>query len=268
MKNMKKISNSGFTLIELLAVIVIMGILMMVAIPSVSRVIENSRKDTFVDIAKSYANSARTLWVADSLTCGNNNTYVSGVDDGDYYILIDTSNSSLATLVDQGGKSSWGNRDVKGYVRVNVSTVSDGKRKQKFYVALTDGTHGVYDDYSNPILADELVRGNVLMNLDSDSEKANAIAVTPFINGHFTTCSEDGGTWTCVVPMKVTFTVGDTTYAAEDGMTWREWVNSEYNIDGSYIEKNYVCSNSLANVVLGYLDSTIDFSNIGLGHCK
>ena len=68
--------------------------------------------------------------------------------------------------------------------------------------------------------------------------------------------------------MKVTFTVGDTTYAAEDGMTWREWVNSEYNIDGSYIEKNYVCSNSLANVVLGYLDSTIDFSNIGLGHCK
>ena len=34
-----------------------MGILMMVAIPSISRVIENSRKDTFVDIVKSYVNT-------------------------------------------------------------------------------------------------------------------------------------------------------------------------------------------------------------------
>ena len=66
---MKRINKKGFTLVELLAVIVIMGILMMVAIPSISRVIENSRKDTFVDIAKSYANAAKTLWTADTLTC-------------------------------------------------------------------------------------------------------------------------------------------------------------------------------------------------------
>ena len=44
-----------------------MGILMMIAIPSITRVIENLRKDMFVDIAKSYANSVRTLWTSDNL---------------------------------------------------------------------------------------------------------------------------------------------------------------------------------------------------------
>ena len=61
-------NENGFTLVELLAVIVIMGILMMVAIPSVTRTIENSRKDTFVDIAKSYGNSVQTLWTTDVST--------------------------------------------------------------------------------------------------------------------------------------------------------------------------------------------------------
>ena len=61
-EKMKKINmnSKGFTLIELLAAITIMGILMMVAIPSVSRTIENSRRDTFADVAKSYVNTIRS----------------------------------------------------------------------------------------------------------------------------------------------------------------------------------------------------------------
>ena len=198
-------NNKGFTLVELLAVIVIMGILMMVAIPSVTRTIENSRKDTFVDIAKSYGNAARNMWTTDNLTC--NGTVSSAVDDGDYYILInskETAKESLPTLVDQGGKSSWGNRDVNGYVRVNVSTTSgedtnnDGtyevepRRVTKFYVALSDGTHGLVDD--DTLTTDELKRGNVVMTLSQEQLKKIELTVE---DGKLDCASTNLGTYLC-----------------------------------------------------------------------
>ncbi len=218
---MKRINKKGFTLVELLAVIVIMGILMMVAIPSISRVIENSRKDTFVDIAKSYANAAKTLWTADTLTCEG--TVASAVDDGDYYILINTKESAraiLPVLVDQGGKSSWGNRDVNGYVRVHVETVTDNngepKRTTTFYVSLSDGTHGLIDDGS--MTSDNLKKGNVKMDLSSDDKKKAELTLD---NGNLNCSKTNLGTYMCteVTPVKsiTGLCVDDSSYAGNNG---------------------------------------------------
>lgn len=44
---MKKLNKKGFTLIELLAVIIILGVLLLIAVPSVSKYITNSRMDTY-----------------------------------------------------------------------------------------------------------------------------------------------------------------------------------------------------------------------------
>jgi len=61
---MKRINKKGFTLIELLAVIIILGVLLLIAVPSVSKYIQNSREKTYatnlsklVDAVSSEVNS-------------------------------------------------------------------------------------------------------------------------------------------------------------------------------------------------------------------
>ena len=54
-------NKKGFTLVELLAVIVILGILITIGTISVSSMISNSRKQTFVDSAKNFIEATRQL---------------------------------------------------------------------------------------------------------------------------------------------------------------------------------------------------------------
>ena len=160
MKNRK-----GFTLIELLAVITIMGILMLVAIPAVSRTIENSRRDAYMDVVKAYINTVRNAVLADELECEVDSKTVSvgGVPDGTYYFKISTvdgdpEEQQTGDIMESGGYSSWSNSDVKGYVKwvkeahqttpasasASSSNESDYKTTTTYYALLVDnGKHGL-----------------------------------------------------------------------------------------------------------------------------
>ena len=179
-EKMKKINmnSKGFTLIELLAVITIMGILMMVAIPSVSRTIENSRRDTFADVAKSYVNTIRSSVLADEIECllpgTTTKTSVGATPDGVYYYQIDTSTNGTKDLMESGGKSSWSNSDVGGYVvwtkKTGTTTSGDTKTRTTYAVLLVDtGKHG----FDTLTLESDLKRANVKTATETSNTGGN-----------------------------------------------------------------------------------------------
>lgn len=169
---MKKINinNKGFTLIELLAVITILGILMLVAIPNVTRTIENSRRDTFADLAKQYINTVRNAVLADELKCGTNATSVGATGDGTYYFQIDSAGQvgTSNDLMENSSKSPWSSSDVVGYVSwTKATTPASGNNPPKttttYSILLVDsGKHGIYGN--NPVEEKNISRTSVSTN--------------------------------------------------------------------------------------------------------
>ena len=169
---MKKfnINSKGFTLIELLAVITILGILMLVAIPNVTRTIENSRRDTFADLAKQYINTVRNAVLADELKCGTNATSVGATGDGTYYFQIDSAGQvgTSNDLMENSSKSPWSSSDVVGYVSwTKATTPASGNNPPKttttYSILLVDnGKHGIYGN--NPVEEKNISRTSVSTN--------------------------------------------------------------------------------------------------------
>ncbi|WP_309479772.1 competence type IV pilus major pilin ComGC [Brevibacillus agri] len=65
LKRMLK-NERGFTLIELLAVIVILGIIAAIAVPSIGNIIDNSRKDSHIANARMIVDATRMYLVNNS----------------------------------------------------------------------------------------------------------------------------------------------------------------------------------------------------------
>ena len=134
-------NEKGFTLIELLAVIVIMGVLMMVAIPAMTKYIENSKRDVFADTAKKYISSVRYSVLSDSYQCG---TADCGLPDVGGSLLVPC---NLIDLDNDTGKSPWSKNFSRDYAWVLIKTT--GEVNKPVYTYSFIGT----DDSGNGIVS-------------------------------------------------------------------------------------------------------------------
>lgn len=76
----------------------------------------------------------------------------------------------------------------------------------------------------------------------------------------------------------LSFTIDGTTYYAEDGMTWGEWVESAYNVDNEWttyywLDTDYVVLSNNYNTVISSVDSSNlilnneNYSTMGMAYC-
>ena len=129
MKNKK-----GFTLIELLAVIIILGILMIIAIPAVTSYIQDTKKSAFVDSAVAFMDDVRNKV--------NSQTNIDASDATVLY-LIPAGNVEGSTCVklESGGESplasSW------DYAYVGVTYNADHSGYNYYFVGRDSGGNGL-----------------------------------------------------------------------------------------------------------------------------
>ena len=168
-------SSKGFSLTELLVVIIIVGILLLVGIPAITRTINNSRKDAFVTSAKSYIAGARNgidskmfkvayanqaIYTSFFTDTANSTTQTQAkalyckTPPAGYFTLVrieDIENEKNVTT--SPWKASW----QAGYVAI-VNTGTATNDKLGFYIALVDKKKNGIDKF---ISEDSLSRKDV-----------------------------------------------------------------------------------------------------------
>ena len=122
----KKTKNTfkGFTLIELLAVIIILGVLMIIAIPAVTSYISNSRKNSYITTAKNLIGGARNL-----VNQGRLGMYDTGAT---YYI------PSSCVVTESGGESPYGK-----FTQAYIGVTYNGKGYNYYWISVDEAGQGI-----------------------------------------------------------------------------------------------------------------------------
>ncbi|MBA2878539.1 type IV pilus assembly protein PilA [Anoxybacillus kamchatkensis] len=157
-------NEKGLTLIELLAVIVILGIIAAIAIPSIGGLIDNSKKDAHVANAQQMINAAKIAVTADKslVPPKSQSLYV-----------------NLSYLEDKGYLETVKDPDGLGYTKATANTPApsatltepssdsyvvisaDSNNKLSYKVKLVNSSRGVQTSDNKAVAEDQLKRDNV-----------------------------------------------------------------------------------------------------------
>lgn len=142
-----KIEKKGFTLIELLAVIVILGVLISIAVPKVTKYITNSRKESYVGEMLTFVNTVR-----EDIT---SETYPAPIKSNDVVIIT----FDMANLDKLQNKSPFGGKYLTSKTYVAVVNVGLGADPEyKYYVSAQDAK-----GYAIPLTSESSLNKNIII---------------------------------------------------------------------------------------------------------
>lgn len=157
MSKYKLRDNKGFTLIELLAVIVILGVLMIIAVPMVTKYIKQAKQDAFVDTAKAYINSARYGYMnGDYTNSEQSNGTCATLDSGTggtiyikfRYIEVDKT----------GGKSSFNKPIDQDESYVKIVSTANGQYTYSVYM-VDEGSNAINETEESKLTRTSVISG-------------------------------------------------------------------------------------------------------------
>ena len=201
-------NEKGFTLVELLAVIVILGLLMAIAIPSVTKYITQSRKKTLISSVDSYVTAVTTA-------VNDNEFGALSKEDTMYYIPVSNEEDCSCVSLEKGGTDPFGNWK-EAYVVVNYD--ADNYSYDYYFTFYDDAGYGMaltkVEDISassniitnpSPVDASNITsqkndRASNIIVLSADSCDATTVYAATFADGTKMTWDE----------LKTTYGVTDT----------------------------------------------------------
>ena len=137
--------KNGFTLIELLAVIIILGVLMIIAVPAVTKYINGSKKSSYVNTIKQVANSVRNMLYTDDYKMYDKSTT--------YYIPF-----SCVKMEDGGVARSPYGEFSKAYIVVTFT----GDNYNYYFTGVDNSGMGI----KNIVDLDEIEEDDIVSNVE------------------------------------------------------------------------------------------------------